>query len=642
MLEHFQTGVSVNRKKLTKILATSLLSLSIVACSTQPAPNADISSNITLSASRYLQYAKESSDEEKIAWQILAARALIAHQEYPRAQALLNNLKVQNLSQIEMTQVQLAQARLYYQRDDIENADLELNKVILVDIEVRQAAQYLELRALLSEYESRYVYAAKQRLKRDSYLSSSEDKQANWQQIWDDLSALQAQNYADALADTPILKGWLELIQLHKSLGYRPVKLQEAQRRWLLAHLQHPAHQYPTQQMREIESLAVEKPKRIALLLPLTGNAAELGDAVRDGFMAQMLDDDANVELYIHNTKSHPIDMLYQNVQKENADMIVGPLLKSSVQKLIIANDAQLPVLSLNIPQDMHVDTENVCFYSLSPEQEAQQTAKHIFEVGKKHPVIFSIKKSVNKRMADAFATQWAELTDGGEVEIKEFSDVAQLQKQIPQVFNKKTIAKLEASLNLAENKKKKLARSEIKKAVEAAKKASQSLPDVVYLLGQQSDLILMKPFIEVAANPALTHVEFYTSSHSYQKSGEKYAELNGLVFSSMPMFVGSVEDPTPAVDKRLNRYNTQLSRLYAMGKDAYDISKNLMRFRADADYTFDGLTGTLSAGEQCVIQRELTWARYKENGIEIILPVAEVQEETGTETVNIEPEKNQ
>lgn len=636
MLEHFQTGVSVNKNRLTKMLLASVLSFSIVACSTQPAPNADISSNITLSASRYLQYAKESSDEEKIAWQILATRALVAKGQYPRAQALLNNLKVQNLSQIEMTQVQLAQARLYYQRDNIESAEQELDKVILVNIEVRQAAQYLELRALLGEYQSRYVYAAKQRLQRDSYLSNKQ-KQENWQQVWDDLWALQAQDYADALADTPILSQWLELIQLHKSLGYRKEKLQEAQRKWLFSHLQHPAHQYPSRQMREIESLAVEKAKRIALLLPLSGNAAELGDAVRDGFMTQMLDDEAHVELYIHNTKSQPMDMLYQNIQREKADMIVGPLLKSSVQSLMVANDAQLPVLSLNIPQNMHTNTNNVCFYSLSPEQEAQQTAQHMFEAGKTHPVVFSIKKSINKRMADAFVAKWAELTQGGEVEIKEFSDVVELQKQIPQVFDKKTIAKLEESLNLAENRKKKLAKSEIKQAVAEAQQASQSLPDVVYLLGQQSDLILMKPFIEVAANPALTHVEFYTSSHSYQKAGEKYAELNGLVFNAMPMFVGTVDNPAPIADARLARYNTQLSRLYAMGKDAYQISKNMANFKASTDYTLDGLTGRLSAGKQCVIQRELTWVRYGENGIEVILPTAEKQ----AQTVTIEAQSN-
>lgn len=627
MLEHFQTGISANKKKLTKTLLASVLSLSIVACSTQPERNADISSNITLSASLYLQYAKESEDQ-KIAWEILAARALVANEEYPRAQALLNHLKVQNLSQLEMTQVQLAQARLYYQQDNIESAEKELDKIILVNIEVKQAAQYLELKALLGEYESRYVYAAKQRLKRDSYLNDNE-KQENWQKVWDDLSILQAQNYADALSDTPILNEWLALIQLHKSLDYRKAKLQDAQRRWLSAHPSHPANIYPSQQMRDIEALSVQQPKRIALLLPLSGNASDLGDAVRDGFMAQMFDNNTNIELYIHNTKTDPMEMLYQDIQKEKADMIVGPLLKSSVQKLIIANDAQLPVLSLNIPQNMQIDTSNTCFYSLSPEQEAEQTAVHIFEAGKKHPVIFSTKKSVNKRMAEAFVAKWAELTNGSVVDIREFSDVVELQREIPKAFDKRTIEKLEASLNLAENRKKKLAKSEIKKAVEEAKRASESLPDAVYLLGQQSDLILMKPFIEVAANPAITDVEFYTSSHSYQKSGEKYAELNGLVFSVMPMFVGTIDNPTPMTDSRVERYNTQLSRLYAMGKDAYTISQNLMNFKTGDDYTLNGLTGTLSAGEQCVIQREMTWVRYKENGIEVILPTPEAEEES-------------
>lgn len=384
--------------------------------------------------------------------------------------------------------------------------------------------------------------------------------------------------------------------------------------------------------MQNIDAFTTEKPKRIALLLPLTGGAAELGNAVRDGFMTQMfdsLDRKSKVELHIYNTNANTMDMLYQKVQKDEADMIVGPLLKDSVQELISANDAQLPVLSLNIPENMNVDTNNVCFYSLSPEQEAEQTAQRIFDEGKQHPVIFSVRKTVNRRMADAFAKKWAELTAGEIVEIEDFSDVTELQKKIPQVFNKETIAKLEESLNTAENRKKKLPKAEREQAIKDAKEASKELPDVVYLLGQQSDLILMKPFIEVAANPAITNVEFYTSSHSFEKSGEKYAELNGLVFSAMPLFVGTVSASVPEEDRRLNIYNTQLSRLYAMGKDAYRISNNLVSLKSDENYSFMGLTGSLSADERCVIQRELTWVRYTKNGIETILTAPKEQTDT-------------
>lgn len=55
---------------------------------------------------------------------------------------------------------------------------------------------------------------------------------------------------------------------------------------------------------------------------------------------------------------------------------MVGPLLKNNVEELLKSN-TPLNVLALNQPENIE-NRANICYFALSPEDEARDAARHI------------------------------------------------------------------------------------------------------------------------------------------------------------------------------------------------------------------------------------------------------------------------
>lgn len=73
-------------------------------------------------------------------------------------------------------------------------------------------------------------------------------------------------------------------------------------------------------------------------------------------------------------------------VQQDGASIVVGPLLKNNVEALMKSNTT-LNVLALNQPEQVQ-NRANICYFALSPEDEARDAARHIHEQGKQAPLL--------------------------------------------------------------------------------------------------------------------------------------------------------------------------------------------------------------------------------------------------------------
>ena len=49
--------------------------------------------------------------------------------------------------------------------------------------------------------------------------------------------------------------------------------------------------------------------------------------------------------------------------------------------------------------------------------------------------------------------------------------------------------------------------------------------------------------------------------------------------------------------------------RLQALGMDAYQLMVELPQMKVVEGYSIQGKTGTLSINDQCIVQREISWA---------------------------------
>lgn len=85
---------------------------------------------------------------------------------------------------------------------------------------------------------------------------------------------------------------------------------------------------------------------------------------------------------------------------------------------------------------------------------------------------------------------------------------------------------------------------------------------------------------------------------------------MEGLQYSEIPMLAGSnPELQQQALAAVRNDYS--LARLYAMGADAWSLANHFSQMR-QCRFELNGNTGDLTATQDCVINRKLSWLKYR------------------------------
>ncbi len=87
-----------------------------------------------------------------------------------------------------------------------------------------------------------------------------------------------------------------------------------------------------------------------------------------------------------------------------------------------------LNVLALNQPEQVQ-NRANICYFALSPEDEARDAARHIREQGKRQPLLLMPRSALGDRVANAFADEWQKL-GGGVVLQQKFGSVSELRQR--------------------------------------------------------------------------------------------------------------------------------------------------------------------------------------------------------------------
>ena len=107
----------------------------------------------------------------------------------------------------------------------------------------------------------------------------------------------------------------------------------------------------------------------IALLLPLSGRQQSAGMAVRDGFIAAHLaaSGSQRAELLVYDVALLGVSEAHAQAQNAGARLIVGPLLRESVQAMNQIGGA-IPVLALNYLPDGESARTGLWQFGLAPE----------------------------------------------------------------------------------------------------------------------------------------------------------------------------------------------------------------------------------------------------------------------------------
>lgn len=139
---------------------------------------------------------------------------------------------------------------------------------------------------------------------------------------------------------------------------------------------------------------------------------------------------------------------------------------------------------------------------------------------------------------------------------------------------------------------------------------------DSVYIIATSDELTLIKPMIDMAISTK-KRPPIYVSSRSNQGGmGPDFRmEMDGIQFSDIPLMTGT---NLPLMQKASSKFanDYSLMRLYAMGIDAWSLANNYNEL-TKGTLQFNGVSGSLRVEDNCTIYRQLPWMQFKQGKIE-------------------------
>lgn len=701
------------RKKAAHSVPLLLAALIFTGCGTQ-APDqstAHMQGSAQADSGFYLQQMSQSSNDTRINWQLLAIRALLKEGKTQQAAELFSQLP-QDLNDDQRHEQTLLSAELKVAQKDFDGAKKILGTIELSALDKNQQARFWQ--AGITAEQGRPSLTLLRALIAQEPLLAGADKQKNIDATWQALASM-TQDQARALvinADENVLQGWLDLQQMWFNNRSDPNMLKAGITDWQKRYPQNPGAKMLPTLLVNVQNFKPASTSKIALLLPLNGQAAVFGRAIQQGFEAAkngttavtgsavpaQAAQAANVndvvspsaaetsdlttaqtpaqgtmqnpvtapttqpatsapaatqapaetpapttaeqpqpqtaqpeqqpaaqpqavattsanpgaELKIYDTSAQPLDQVLAQVQQDGASIVVGPLLKNNVEALMKSNTT-LNVLALNQPEQVQ-NRANICYFALSPEDEARDAARHIHEQGKQAPLLLIPRSTLGDRVANAFAQEWQTL-GGGVVLQQKFGSASELRAGVNGgagiALNGSPV-----SASLPQQQSVTIGGLTIPAPPTDAQISGGGKVDSAYIVATPEEIAFIKPMIAMR-NGSQSGATLYASSRSAQgTAGPDFRlEMEGLQYSEIPMLAGSnpqlMQQALGAV-----RNDYSLARLYAMGVDAWALANHFTQMRQVPGFELNGNTGDLTADQDCVINRKLSWLKYQQGQI--------------------------
>jgi len=696
------------RTKAARSVPLLLAALIFAGCGTQ-APDqstAHMQGSAQADSGFYLQQMSQSSNDTKTNWQLLAIRALLNEGKTQQAAELFNQLP-QDLNDAQRREQGLLSAELKVALKDYASAKKILGDIDVGALDKNQQARFWQA-GITAEDGSPSLTLLRALIAQEPLLAGA-DKQKNIDATWQALASM-TQEQARALvinADENVLQGWLDLQQMWLTNRSDPNMLKAGITDWQTRYPQNPGAKMLPTQLVNVQNFKPASTSKIALLLPLNGQAAVFGRTIQQGFEAakngtaavtgsavpEQAAQAANVndvvspsaaetsdlttaqtpaqgtlqnpvtapttppaaapapaetsapataeqpqpqaapaeqqpaaqpqtaaapganpgaELKIYDTSSQPLDQVLAQVQKDGASIVVGPLLKNNVEELMKSNTT-LNVLALNQPENVQ-NRANICYFALSPEDEARDAARHIHEQGKQAPLLLIPRSALGDRVANAFAQEWQTL-GGGVVLQQKFGSASELRAGVNGgagiALNGSPV-----SASLPQQQGVTIGGLTIPAPPTDAQISGGGKVDAAYIVATPEEIAFIKPMIAMR-NGSQSGATLYASSRSAQgTAGPDFRlEMDGLQYSEIPMLAGS----NPALMQQALgavRNDYSLARLYAMGVDAWALANHFTQMRQVPGFELNGNTGDLTATQDCVINRKLSWLKYQQGQI--------------------------
>ncbi len=422
--------------------------------------------------------------------------------------------------------------------------------------------------------------------------------------------------------------GFIRLTQILRKHGLDRYALAGALTRFQYNYVNHPLVIDLPAQIIALLNETLTDSKRIAVLLPLSGRLRNQAQQIKQGILAAYLaslaapntDNNPSQSLYFIDTNKTQDDELTSQIA--TADIIIGPLLKPTLDKVMQAllphqqllglNRLDTPTLDPSIETVIQATPSERYFFALSPEDEAQQIAQYMFTQQYQQPILIHASDRVATRMAKAFADTWQQLQTDAQLTELTFTDNKSMRRAISSALgvdqSRSRITTLERYLG--------------QEMFSVTRNRRDIDAFVVFANAKQTELI--NPMIEASISSFSTNITpVFASSRSYNHklNQNSLRDLQNVIFTDMPWLIDEqTNGPLLAqYDAVFSEASTPQKRLFAFGYDAFALVGKITKLRLVNGLNLAGLTGILTINDKNQVTRALPRAKITSSKITLL-----------------------
>jgi outer membrane PBP1 activator LpoA protein len=439
---------------------------------------------------------------------------------------------------------------------------------------------------------------------RISALLEEEKRAINNQVIWSilmntplDTLKNQPQNTKSSDAATRVATGWLQLALLCRDYELGALKRHENMNRWIDAWPDHPAQFNLPPEALLLSEPPDELPRRVALMVPLSGQYADAGQAVRDGFLAAWYASagrgDPLAEVIIIDTGSGEMADLYRKAVNSGARLIIGPLRRESVTALQRVR-ISVPVLSLNyLPLNRR--GSRLYQFGLSPDDELEQLASYGRQQGWSDMILVRPQGKWSSEYAQNFTNIW--LSDEDKYRIYEY----------PYLNERDISIVMEQALSIDKSvlRERNMERL-LEMGVEAAPRRRKDI-DWILFLGGAVQARLLTPVLRYHR---ADNIPLLSTARAFDGSTNRSAntDLNSIIFTEAPWLLEPSVLRTQLIEDQEKEQERRIARIYGLGTDAWRLLPWLKVLGDSSELSLYAASGRLSM-KHGRIKRTSLWA---------------------------------
>ena len=563
----------------------------------------------TLTAEQLLAQAATYQGEAQQIRLLKAAEAALLEHNSELALAITDTLRQSDSALIrQRNQVLLLQA--YLQHDELALAEQLIEQTNRAQLAPSDQAAFLWSSAKLYQQQQRAYAAARSLLQLDEMLGNNPTLLNSYaelhEQLWPQLSALSHSELTNLQVGAgQRARGWLNLLEVVRNKLGNPEQLNNALTEWQQRYPQLPSLSQLPQALQQQLALTPYQPKRIAVLLPLSGQFQQHAKAIQYGLLAATSADNSLPRELLFIDSQQSVTDIQQQLAAKQIDFVIGPLLKDQVEQVSKQADWTYPTLFLNSRDSQLPAQPDRFYFALNLEDEAAQMVQLFAQKNYKRPVIISSRNAISQRMQQHFTRQWQAL--GHEApESYQFEAKAELEALITRLLETDS-----------SRERIRLISGLIPGSVESEAHSRLDI-DAIYLLADPVQTRMFKPFVDVSVMQTAPKLPIYASSRSYSAGGDAndLRDLNGLTFTETPWLLNE-QHSQKVRQQYLELFSEQdetLQRLFAMGYDAYHIIGSLKQQQQLPSLSHPGFTGRLTVNADGSISRQLSWGSYRSN----------------------------